>query len=285
MNKTPRRIMRNKKAPVPIVVPMGVKLMHFIATLLFVLVFFTACAMWLWRAVQIPFFSLHSITLAGNTTHSSDSYVRSHVLHNLRGNFFTIRLNDVQDAFVSQPWIRSAVVHRLFPNALSVQLQEHQEVALWSNTETDQRLLSSDGIIFDANPDESDQDDLPELSGPDHSAPRVLTAWRMLNPMVAPLDTRITHLGLDERGSWKLKLEQNTTIMLGQVQLDQLQQRVEQFVETIATVAARHNRGTRDVLYADLRYPSGYAVRLKGVDTLANAAQAAKPQTGRKNNG
>lgn len=285
MPKAPRRILRTPKPQAPVVIPMGVKLMHLVAGALFVLVFCMACAMWLWRAVHIPFFSLQSITLAGNTTHSSEHYVRRHVLRNLHGNYFTIRLDDVQEAFVSQPWVRSAVVHRLFPNALRVQLQEHKEAALWRSPNTDPRLLSSDGIIFDANPDESEHDNLPELSGPDHSAPMVLSAWRMLNPMVAPLETRITHLSLDERGSWKLKLEQNTTIMLGQAQLDQLQHRVAQFVETIATVAARHKRSTRDVLYADLRYPSGYAVRLKGVNTLAGSNQAAQSQTGRNNNG
>lgn len=282
MTTTPRRIIRSKKASQPTVTPIGVKLMHGMSNILFVVFLLIACVIGFWQVVQLPFFALRNITLAGNTTHSGDNYVRSHILRSLRGNFFTIRLQNVQDAFVSQPWIRNAVVSRVFPNTLTVQLQEHQEIALWSSAETDPRLLSSDGIIFDANPDESENDSLPELSGPDHSAPMVLTAWRMLNPMVAPLDTRITRLSLDERGSWQLELEQNTTIMLGQVKLEQLQQRVEQFVETIATIVARHNRSTRDVLYADLRYPSGYAVRLKGVGTLKNTKQT---PSGRNNNG
>lgn len=285
MTTTPRRILRNKNPQQPIATPVGVKWMRRSASVLFMVAFLMVCSIWLWRVVQMPFFTLQHITLTGNTTHSSDNYVRSHVLRNLRGNFFTIGLHDVQDAFVSQPWVRSAVVRRLFPNGLSVQLQEHQEVALWRSANTDPRLLSSDGIIFDANPDESENDNLPELSGADQHAPMVLTAWRMLNPLFAPLDTRISHLSLDARGSWKLELEQNTTIMLGQAKLAQLQQRVEQFVETIATVTARHKRSTRDVVYADLRYPSGYAVRLKGVGTVANTNQsAAQTQTGRKNN-
>ncbi len=241
------------------------------------------CAMWLWVTVQIPFFSFQKITLANNTKHSNDNYVRSHVLRNLRGNFFTINLSDVQAAFVSQPWVRAAVVKRIFPNALRVELQEHKEVALWKNAESDIRLLSSDGIIFDANPDESEQDNLPELSGPDQNAPMVLAAWRMLNPMLEPLNTRITHLSLDERGSWKLKLAQNTTIVLGQAQLDQLQRRMEQFVDTIVTVSARYNRSVRDVQYADLRYPSGYALRLRGVGTLRN--KTVEPQTSGNKNG
>ena len=56
----------------------------------------------------------------------------------------------------------------------------------------------------------------------------------------------------------------------------------QQFVQTIGPVVARYNRGMSDVQYADLRYKSGYALRLKGLATLSAEAAGKQPETGRR---
>ena len=162
------------------------------------------------------------LPVIGQTAHSNPFGVRSQVLPQLRGNFFTMRLDDVRAAFQSQPWVRSATVRRVFPNQLVVQLQEYEEAAYWGNEEDGYRLLSADGTVFEANPDEVTRENLPELSGPDDAAAKVLATWRQLNPAFAPLHARIVRLSVDARGSWSLALDQDTSIMLGNATPEEL---------------------------------------------------------------
>ena len=65
----------------------------------------------------------------------------------------------------------------------------------------------------------------------------------------------------------------------------ELAARIRQFVQTIGAVTARYGRSFADLQYADLRYKTGYALRLKGVGTLespdgnAGKGQPTKPKT------
>ena len=200
--------------------------------------------------------------------------MRKQVLPQLQGNFFTIKLDDVRKTFMAQPWVRHATVRREFPNQLLVQLQEYEEAAFWGSEEQGFRLLDKEGVIFEANPDEISRENLPELDGPDEAAPQVLAAWRELNPLFSPLHSRITRLAVDERGSWTLVFDQETTLKLGSAPIAEMRQRINWFVQTIGAVVARHSRSLADVQHADLRYKAGYALRLKGIGTVSDGSAA-----------
>lgn len=258
------------------------RLMQGTAAVLFALVALAGVTAALWRTMHLPVFSFAHIHVIGETIHSNDADLRSQVLPQLRGNFFTMQLEQARAAFQSQPWVRRAVVRRVFPNQLVVQLQEHQEAAYWGSEEQGYRLLSYEGAIFDANPDEALRSPLPELHGPDESAPQVLAAYHLLDPLFAPVHGHIARLVLDARGSWSLALDQGTQLMLGDAAPEELARRVQQFVQTIGPVVARYNRGLSDVQYADLRYKSGYALRLRGLATLGAETDGQKPETGRR---
>ena len=82
----------------PIVLPMDVRLMQWTSIGLFVLALVlcvTSSISWLLRH---PVFSIQSITVRGNVTHSNPVMLRANVMPQLSGNFFTLnllnRLND-----------------------------------------------------------------------------------------------------------------------------------------------------------------------------------------------
>jgi cell division protein FtsQ len=56
---------------------------------------------------------------------------------------------------------------------------------------------------------------------------------------------------------------------LGQGTQQELGDRLKLFSKTLTQVASRYGRTTTSLLSADLRYESGYALRLRGVSTLA----------------
>ncbi|MGC9561496.1 cell division protein FtsQ/DivIB [Brachymonas sp. M4Q-1] len=259
---------RTPSPSAPVSSPVDARLMNAAASLLIGLVVVGALGVAGWRLMRLPVFSLTGIEVTGDTEHSTAAAVRNQVLPQLRGNFFTIRLEDVQSAFQSLPWVRAAVVRREFPNRLAVRIQEQKEAAFWGDDEEGYRLLNEQGDIFDADPDEASSQNLPELAGPDAESAAVLAMYRRLNPVLAPLHAEAKGLRLDRRGYWTLSVGDATQINLGSGTPEELTARLAQFVLTIPPVAARYGRVFSDVEYADLRYKTGYAIRLKGIGTL-----------------
>jgi cell division protein FtsQ len=251
--------------------PFDVRLMNATATVLFMglLVLLAGAASW-W-AVRHPLFSLGGITVQGEVTHNNVATLRANVAPQLRGNFFTVDLAATRRAFETVPWVRQAVVRREFPNRLRVALQEHHVVAAWGE-EGGSRLVNSFGEVFEANPDDIEQDHLPRLSGPDGQATQVLAMYRAVVPLLEPLELAVEQVTLTGRGSWQVTLDSDAVLELGRGELAEVLPRVQRFAQAITQVASRYGRRPEALLSADLRYGDGFAVRLRGVGTIESPA-------------
>ena len=251
----------------PLVLPMDVRLMQWTSLTLFVLAFLLCMASaigWLFRH---PAFSIQSITVKGNVTHSNVVTLRANVLPQLSGNFFTLNLLQARQAFEQIPWIRSALVRREFPNRVSVTLDEFSPVAQW-NVEGDGKFLSTEGVVFEVNADEVDTDSLPLLKGPEAQAKAVLEMYQFLKPLLNKMDMRIDKLELSQRGSWSAQLESGASWELGHGSQQEVGERLQIFFKTLTQVSSRYGRTATSLLSADLRYENGYALRLRGVSTV-----------------
>jgi cell division protein FtsQ len=204
----------------------------------------------------------------GDTTHNSVATLRANVAPRLAGNFFTVDLQKARRAFESVPWVRDAIVQRQFPNRLRVTLQEHKPEALWG-TDSDSTLVNSYGEVFEANAGDVDQDDLPRLAGPEGSAPQVLAMYQALKPLFDHLDLTIAELDLSGRGTWSLHLDSDAVIELGRGTQDDVVARTQRFVQTLTQVTSKYGRTPDALVSADLRHTDGYAVKLRGVATMA----------------
>lgn len=269
--------------PAPTSSTADIRLMNAAATLLISLVLLGLLAGGAWKLMRLPAFSLAGIQVSGHTAHTTPYMLRAQVLPQLQGNFFTLELDKARDVFQRQPWVRRAVVQRVFPNQLAVYIEEHEEVALWGRPDGSMRLLNRQGEVFEGDPEDIAQIDIPRLSGPDDQSALVLRTYRRLGPLFKPLDARVTALDLEPRGNWLLTLNESTQLNLGSGSEQELAARIRQFVETIGPVTARYERSFADLQYADLRYKTGYAIRLRGVGTVDNneagKSRPPKPKT------
>lgn len=250
--------------------PFDVKLMNLTASVLF-----TACAVVLlaaalWWLVRNPAFAIGAITVQGDVTHSNAVTLRANIAPRLAGNFFTVSLQATREAFESVPWVREAVVRREFPNRLRVVLREHQAVAFWG-ADGDVKLVNSFGEVFEANSGDVEQDNLPRLKGPDGQSLQVLQMYRAIKPLFEPLDLAIEQLALSAHGSWNAELDSGALIELGRGSEQEVVERTRRFVQTLTQVTSRYNRRADAVVSADLRHGDGYAVRMRGVTTAAEA--------------
>lgn len=255
-----------KKAALP--PPLDVRLMNATASVLFTALGVLLLAALCWWALRHPAFALRGITVRGDVAHSSAATLRANVAPRLTGNFFTVDLAATRRAFEEVPWVRRATVRREFPNRLRVVLQEHQAVALWGD-EGSSRMVNSHGELFEANAGEVDAEVLPRLAGPEGEAQQVLAMYRAVAPLFEPLELVAEELQLSGRGSWQLALDTGATVELGRGDVAEVLPRVQRFVQTLTQVSSRYGRRPEALVSADLRYGDGYAIRLRGVGTVA----------------
>ncbi len=254
--------------------PMDVRLMNSMSALLALVFAGMALAFVVHWSVRQPSFGLQAIRIENELIHNNAVTLRANVAPKLTGNFFTLNLAQAKAAFESVPWVRLAVVRRDFPDRLRVRIEEHLPVALWG-LDDDTRLLNSYGEVFEVNQGDVEAEGLPRLAGPRAQSSLVLQAYRALVPVFELLDTSVAQLELTGRGSWRVRLESGAMIEIGSGSIDEIVQRVRRFVVTVSQTSSRYGRNIES---ADLRYPSGYALRLRGVTTVAadGAVQANK---------
>lgn len=253
----------NRALRLPNLPPLDVRLMNALS-LLFGLVFAAiVMALALAWVMRQSLFNLSAIRVEGDLKHNNAATLRANVAPRLSGNFFMMDLATARAAFESVPWVRRAVVQREFPDRLKVSLQEHQPVAFWG-PESDARLVNSFGEVFEVNQGDVESEDLPRLSGPQGQAALVLQGFLLLSPLFEKMDGVLDQLEMTSQGNWRARLDSGAVIDLGHGTPDEINVRAERFIATLAQVSARYGR---DLESADLRYPNGYAIKLRGVTT------------------
>ena len=248
--------------------PLDVKLMNVTATAMFGGVAILMLAVVSWWAVRHPAFSIARIVVEGEMLHNNAVTLRANVAPHLTGNFFTIDLKDAREAFEQVPWVRKAAVRREYPNSLRVILHEHEPQAYWG-PETGTAMVNTMGEVFEANVGEVEREGLPRLSGPEGSAVEVLRMYYALDPVFTAIGAPVDALTWRDRGSWLVQLDNGASIELGSGKPEEVLQRTQRFVRTLPQITQQYQRTAEALEYADLRYPDGYALRLRGVTTVS----------------
>ena len=248
--------------------PLDVKLMNMTASVLFVVVLVLVGLEGARWAARLSVFDIKGIVVSGEVTHNNAVTLRANVAPRMSGTFFSVDLPRVRSAFEAVPWVRHATVRREFPNRLQVVLQEHRAAAYWGS-EGETRLINSYGEVFEANAGEIEQDMLPRLNGPQGHSAEVLAMYRALAPLLDQMGMPVDELDLSIGGSWSIQLESGANIELGRGSVVELTERVNRFLATLTQVTSRYARQPSALESADLRHENGYAIRLRGVSTVA----------------
>ncbi|HEX5125745.1 MAG TPA: cell division protein FtsQ/DivIB [Rhodocyclaceae bacterium] len=211
--------------------------------------------------LRSPWFGLHEVVVTSSLEEVTAAQLEYAADSSLRGNFFTVDLDQARQAFEKLPWVRHAELRRRWPATVEINLEEQQAAAFWRSAESgDMRLLNRYGEIFDAATDAQ----LPVFSGPPESAALMLERCEKMDEQLKPLGRHIVALTLSNRMAWQLKLDDGLVIELGRDQIQApLDARLERFVAAYPQSAERLGE---KIIVADLRYPSGFAVRLAAAD-------------------
>jgi len=158
-----------------------------------------AAARWV---VQRPAFNLKRIEVRGDLQHVSAASIRTAIAGRLKGNYFTVQLDEVRRLMETVPWVAQASVRRLWPNRLQITLREFRALGAWD----DGRLLSDNGVLFVANVAEAEIfGPLPTFAGPDTEARRMAGSYYDFAALIAPLSLAIEAIDVSDRRSWTLR--------------------------------------------------------------------------------
>ena len=222
-------------------------LLNWTANLLFALSVVVMLYAALYVVVHLPIFPLREVKVEGQLSHVNREQVKLIVARHLKGNFFTLDLIKARDAFEKLPWARSVSVRRRWPDKLEVVIEEHQALARWGTI----ALVNTHGELFHA----ASGSELPMFYGPGDGVIEVASQFTEFSKTLMNADLEIASLALTPRRAWQITTTGGMVVELGRVEM---QRRLVKFVSVYRNTIAALNM---KVMYADLRYPNGFAVR------------------------
>jgi cell division protein FtsQ len=189
------------------------------------------------------------LDVAGELERTSASQVRAAVAAEAGRGFFAVDLETVRARVESLPWVARAEVSREWPEALLIRITEHRPVARWN----DERLFSDRGEVFSVSGSDGMQG-LARLRGPESRGEEVLARWLAVRSQLGRIGRDVRELRVDERGAWRVLLDDGVELVLGR---EQVEQRLDRFISAQAAIGDLE----RPVRRIDMRYTNGLAVR------------------------
>ncbi len=230
------------------------------------------------RVTELPYFQMTNLEVTGDTDRVPYYRVEEAVKPILHGNYFSFDLEEARCVVETVPWVKHAVVRRAWPDGLAVHVESYRAVAMYE----DGRLVSEEGELFAANPDERENlsVQLPTFYGSSSQVPQIVTGYRDFMRALEPLGASVTDLHFSERGSWSLVMTSPdippTPIELG---VDDGKGSV---LASLANMVAAYPRMVEMMngppSSVDMRYPKAFAASLpdrKAVERHREAMQNA----------
>ena len=216
------------------------------------------------RVTRLPQFDLKRIEVRGDLRHVTGASVRAALAGRLRGNYFTLPLDETRRLLETVPWVAHASIRRVWPNRVAVTLTEHRALGLWD----DGRLLSDNGELFVANADEAEIDGaLPEFSGPATAAKEAARRFYAISARLAEVSLQVDAIDISERRNWSLRVspagDEGSRRPASRIELGRdiatapLTQRVDRLIAAYPLIIAQTGGVPR---YIDARYSSSFAV-------------------------
>ena len=189
---------------------------------------------------------IRSVRLAAVPVHVDAEQVLQVVHDKVRGNFFTVDIEQLRIELEKLAWVRQVNIRREFPNRLSVELAEHQALAHWNN----QALVNVQGDVFNAVTSAT----LPEFTGQTGHSAQVAELYALCNTQLQGVHLQVLSVVQSPRFAWQVRLDNGMVLELGS---EEMQARLARFVQVYPySLATQHGVVTT----VDLRYRNGFAV-------------------------
>lgn len=239
------------------------RLLLLVAFLLLVAAGIGYSARWLWQ--QVPRAELSRVDALENVRVKApfravtEQEVEDLLLPYLRHGFFSLDIDGMRAALLSNPWIVNAAVSRRWPNGVEVVVEEAEPLAIWGGD----RLLIASGELL-PRPENLQDLRLPELAGDAELVDRIMAQYQALAGLLTTKDMEVRRLSFDDLSGWQLELVSGIRLQLGH---DELLERVGRFLRLTRGLLAPH---LQKIAGVDTRYNNAVAVQWKEKDKTEN---------------
>ena len=192
---------------------------------------------------------LKEIVIEGAFQRVTAIQIRAATEAHSNGGFLSANLDAVRRAVGELPWVDRVRVKRHWPDGIHVIVTEQVAAARWGET----GLLNTRGELFQ-NEARHIPPELPSLHGPAGSETQVARRFLSLSRKLGDAGLRVRALRLDQRGAWRLTLDNGLELRLGRERTDQ---RLELFVQVVLPMI---EADMQRIDHVDLRYARGFAI-------------------------
>ena len=235
-----------------------------------------------WWSARLPLFPLREIVVLNELQEVRRSELEAALAGQLRGNFFSIELDDVRAALEKMDWVRYAEVRRQWPGKLEVEIEEYLPAAFWGAEENAlsdmgsvsgiRKMVSIDGEIFSAAMHAAPPESMPVLQGPEGLAPEMLGYYQQAEETLRPIKRFPRVLSVSPRLAVQLQLDDGMIVELGrQQQKTPVRERLERFVAYYPSVLTAAKKQPTVV---DMRYPNGFSLRTSALLAAENKGKS-----------
>lgn len=192
---------------------------------------------------------IKQIQALGTFTHINEDILRRVVAKTVRGGYFTVNVDEVQQAVKAIPWVAQDSVRRVWPDTLAIDVTEQQTQAEWAKG----GLVNLQGVLFFPER-KTYPKGLPVFDGPAGTERNLTETYQMAKAIIAPLQLQIQEIHMDSRRAISLKLNNGIEVILGR---EETRTRLERFTRVYRKLLVQR---ANDIARVDLRYSNGLAV-------------------------
>lgn len=209
----------------------------------------------LWAYLQLidPHnFPVNKVTVTGQYDKVSQQAIKARVLPYAMQGFFGFNVTAIQEDLSEVPWVYQTSIHREWPDQLVIEIEQQKATAIWND-----KLLFNDNKELFMGDFKGLENKLPHLYGPKNLYKEVQAGYESMNQILSKLNLSITEISMDQRHSWRVRLNNEIYLIIGHLNVKQI---LTNFVQVYPTIIADR---ANEVNYIDLRYHNGMAVHWK----------------------
>lgn len=198
-----------------------------------------------WQLLDQP---VETLRVKSDLSPGERAQVQAILSRNRLGGILSFRIDDLRQTLEEMDWAREIEIKRRWPDTVEIVLTREQPIARWGD---DQFVTASSEIVSlpDTYPN------LPRFDVALSGVKQTLRVFRLVDQMVSPSSLALEELRQNAYGEWQVKFAQGFNVQLG---VDRLGERIERFLRVYDAASADADR---TILYVDVRYASGAAVR------------------------
>ncbi len=198
---------------------------------------------------------IRKVLVEGEFSHLNPEHVQTAVVAAVDAGFFGLKVGEIRELLLNEPWVRDATIRRVWPDALHVSIVEQKPVARWGNY----GLLNAQADLFVPAPEDL-PDQLVELDGPLGTEFIVLQRYEYLRAQLGAIGLTPTAVRLSERHAWTVTTTGGREIVFGRRDFDL---RLARFIFGYSRALAE---AWPQIGRVDLRYTNGFAVGERAAD-------------------